>query len=121
MRSQPAVRVQYKQDSGDVRYAPEVEEQLYRIAQQACENALRHAQASLIQIECRCEPESVTLTVSDDGIGIHDERLLDWDYLLAQRHYGLAGMHERADIIGAQIKLRSKPGGGTEIHVTWEP
>jgi len=103
------------------RYDPRVEAHLYRIVQQACENALRHAQASAIRVRGRCNPEGVRLIVEDDGIGFSDPDQLDFNQLLAGKHYGLANMFERAALIGAELRIDSAPGEGTKVSVGWEP
>jgi signal transduction histidine kinase len=89
---------------------PEVEGQLLRIGQEAITNALRHAQARQLQIELRFEPGAVRLQVRDDGAGfvparVHDDR------------YGLLGMRERAQQLGATLEVRSAPGAGTTVSV----
>ena len=103
------------------RYDPRVEAHLYRIVQQACENALRHAQASAIRVRGRCAPEGVQLVIEDDGIGFSNPAQLDFNQLLAGKHYGLANMFERAALIGAELRIDSTPGEGTVIFVEWVP
>ena len=105
--------------SSSARYDTKVEAHLYRIVQQACENALRHAQASSIHIHGRCDPEGVQLSVQDDGIGFSDPDQMDFSQLLADKHYGLANMFERAALIGAELQIKSSAGRGTQISVTW--
>ncbi len=100
-------------------YGSAVDEQLYRIVQQACENAFRHAQAQNIRVSGSLEPGRVELTVADDGIGFQLERL-DFTTLLAEKHFGLAGMFERADLIGAELAFASNPSQGTTVTVSWE-
>jgi signal transduction histidine kinase len=104
----------------DARYPQEVELHLFRIVQQACQNAIQHAQAGLISIRGQFEPDKVDLLVKDDGKGfiMDEESHLSW--LLANHHYGLATMHERAALIDACIQLSSSPGQGTQIHLVWE-
>jgi len=103
----------------DARHDPQVEQHLYRIVQQACENALRHARARTVRIGGRLEPERVHLTVEDDGIGFATGDKMDLPFLIAQKHFGLAGMYERAALIQAQLRIDSAPGQGTQVQVTW--
>ncbi len=103
----------------DGRYDPMIEAHLYRIVQQAAENALRHAQASRLRIHGRCAAEGVQLIVEDDGIGF--EGTLNFNQLLADRHFGLAGMHERAGIVGGELSIMSAPGKGTKAEINWTP
>jgi two-component system sensor histidine kinase DegS len=97
-----------------------VEQNLYRIVQEACENALKYARAGAINITGELSPDKVEIRVADDGVGFKDEISLKLDEMVANKHYGLAGMHERADLIGAAIRIDSQPNQGTQIHVLWE-
>ncbi|HEX9014171.1 MAG TPA: ATP-binding protein, partial [Anaerolineaceae bacterium] len=101
----------------DIRYSPQVELHLYRIAQEACKNAIQHANAQVIRITGMLEPDSFDLTVADDGIGFARGQQLELNDLLANKHFGLAGMIERARLIGAQMEISSHPGRGTRVRV----
>ena len=103
----------------DTRYDLQLEQHLYRIVQQAVENALRHAQARAITIRGRLEPERIDLTVADDGVGFAAGDGVDLAGLLSQRHFGLAGMFERAALVSAQMRIDSVPGQGTQVHILW--
>jgi signal transduction histidine kinase len=81
---------------------------LYRIAQEALANALKHAQAKEVVVTMEEEKDGVRLGIADDGVGVPEER---------EGHYGLAGMRERAAMIGAQLDVASTPGQGTQITV----
>jgi signal transduction histidine kinase len=100
-------------------YDPKVEEYLFRIVQHACENAVRHAQAGHIQVIGRLEPEKIHIAIEDDGIGFESDRL-DFSTLMSEKHFGLVGMYERADLIGAELEFVSTPGQGTRISATWD-
>jgi len=58
--------------------------------------------------------------VEDDGIGFNAETRLKLDDMLANKHFGLAGTHERASLIGSEISIDSKPNGGTRIQAAWK-
>jgi PAS domain S-box-containing protein len=103
------------------RFDPSVELHLFRIIQQACENALQHAQAKSIHIYGLIAENRVEITVEDDGVGFMLGQEMDLAHILAQKHFGLVSMLERGKLIGAQIKLSSNPGAGTKVHVLWEP
>ncbi len=120
-RTEHALSIQTDITSSGARPDSMVEAHLYRIVQQACENALRHAQASSIHIEGRCTPEGVQLRVEDDGIGFSNPNQLDFNLLLADKHYGIAGMFERAALIGAELRFDSAPGRGTRVLINWAP
>jgi signal transduction histidine kinase len=107
-------------EDGGSRYAPDVELHLFRIAQQACQNALRHAQASHIQICGSLQPEETSLSVIDDGLGFDIGSGADLGWLLAHQHYGLVGMQERGALIGASVQISSASKEGTRVQVTWK-
>lgn len=98
---------------------PEVDLHAYRIVQQACENALEHAHARTLTIGGRLEPDLIELTVEDDGQGFDVDAQLDLAKLVAHKHFGLAGLYERAAIIGAELQIDSAPGRGTRVRFTW--
>ncbi len=106
---------------GDERYPEHVEQHLFRIVQQASENAVRHAAARNLRLQAIFQKDLVELRVDDDGCGLPPEALGELNALIEQRHFGLAGMHERAALIGAQLWLQSGPGHGTSIRITWRP
>ena len=87
-----------------------VEEVLYRIAQEALHNVVKHAGARQVRVELDRPGSSVRLRVQDDGKGFDPEGVPDG-------HLGLAGMRARADRIRATFSCRSEPGKGTTIEV----
>lgn len=102
-----------------VRYDARVESHLYRIIQQAAENAARHSGGKLIRISGDLQQEAVTIQVEDDGRGFAIPEPLNFSQFLEQRHFGLARMFERAAIIGADLQIHSSPGQGTKISLVW--
>ncbi|MEJ7765684.1 MAG: sensor histidine kinase, partial [Acidimicrobiales bacterium] len=86
------------------------ERELLRIAQEALTNVERHADASCVIVSLRIRPEEAFLEVADDGQGFvrGEGGRLD--------SYGLVGMRERADAIGAALEIVSAPGQGTTIR-----
>ncbi|RPI24129.1 MAG: hypothetical protein EHM70_21645 [Chloroflexota bacterium] len=105
--------------ASDFRYPPDIELHLYRIVQQACQNALKHAFASKICISGVLDVDCANITIADDGKGFDAGERLDFNGLLAGKHYGLAGMFERAALIGARLQIDSSPQMGTRISVNW--
>jgi signal transduction histidine kinase len=101
------------------RYPDDVELHIYRIVQQACQNALKHAQAASITIIGSLEEDVVHLIVRDDGVGFPLSKHLDLSWFLVNKHYGLAGMYERAALIGATLKIQSTPYPGTKVEIIW--
>ncbi len=88
---------------------------LYRIAQESLSNVLRHAQAAHAELRLQFEPEAVRLTIQDDGVGF--EAPESPAQLAAAGHYGLLGIQERAETIGARLLIASSPGNGTRIAI----
>ncbi|WNZ26306.1 PAS domain S-box protein [Leptolyngbya sp. NK1-12] len=90
----------------------EVESNLLRIGQEALTNTMRHANADEIHVELRYDRDQVCLRVKDNGQGF------GVGSIPSSEGFGLLGMSERAERIGAQLTIRSQPGQGTEIIVT---
>lgn len=111
------MEIQVELPASDVRYSPTDELHLYRIIQEACKNALKHSRARFIRITGLLEQDCIDIRISDDGVGMPDYHHLDLDSLLTHKHFGLAGMVERAQLIGAQIEISSSPGQGTRVRV----
>jgi two-component system sensor histidine kinase UhpB len=108
-------QVHFHQEGKDRRLPPEVEMALYRMAQEALNNVHRHARASNVWITLRFGVDEVTLEVQDDGQGF--DLPADPTHYARLGHYGLVGLNERADLIGAQLTIHSKPSHGTLVHV----
>jgi signal transduction histidine kinase len=104
----------------DVRFSPKIEQHAFRIIQQSCENALRHAAPRHIVIEGKLSETSIDLRVKDDGRGFEMDPEFDFSQLLAKRHFGLASMFERAALISADLEIHSEVGKGTEVRLVWE-
>ncbi len=94
--------------------APEVQITLYRIAQEALNNVVKHADARAVRVRLACEAEAVELEVADDGRGFDVETA-------APDSFGQAIMRERAAEIGAALQVRSAVGTGTTVTVVWRP
>jgi signal transduction histidine kinase len=99
----------------DVPLAPEAELMLYRAAQEALNNALRHAHASALQITLHPQARAVVLRVIDDGRGF--EATSSPRGLLAAGHLGLSGLQQRVARCGGCLQVTSSPGRGTVVQV----
>jgi two-component system sensor histidine kinase DegS len=95
------------------RHAPAVELAAYRIAQEALNNAVQHAQADEIIVRVHSTPEGLTLSVSDDGVGF--DLPPRPDVLTQAGHFGLLGMRERATLLGGSFHIDTGPGAGTRV------
>ena len=80
---------------------------IYRLVQEAVNNAVRHANARTVDVAVRREHEKVDVTVQDDGVGF-DTRIV--------RGLGILGMEERVRRLGGRLKISSEPGRGTLVH-----
>jgi len=99
------------------RLAPEHEIALYRIAQEALNNARRHSGASQVWLSVQFGEQQVAVSVRDNGKGFspphHAAELGEG----GTKHFGMMGMHERAALIGAHLQVQSEPGTGTTVTV----
>src|SRR5262249_1434828 len=91
-----------------------IREELYRIARELLRNAYRHAHARSIEAELRYGDDAFLLIVRDDGKGIDQKVLKDHG---RAGHWGLPGVYERAEGIGAEVDVWSEAGAGTEVRV----
>jgi signal transduction histidine kinase len=102
---------------GECTLSSDVHAVLYRIAQEALNNVVKHAQANQVVVSLRClapaEEGGVELCISDDGRGFDPSDI-------PTGHLGLGIMRERAQDIGAAFEVESRPGHGTRITVVWE-
>lgn len=107
------VQVEIAPEAASVRLAAEAELQLLRIVQEALTNVRKHAAASGVRISVQRQNGTLELLVSDDGRGF------DPAHLCADppAHFGLNTMRERAQAIGAEFQVESRPGGGTRVRV----
>lgn len=110
------INVQVKQSGLARRLKPSVELALYRMAQEALNNVARHAGASRGVMNIHFAEQQVTLEITDNGVGFSmPPSPAEFAHL---GHFGLLGMHERADLIGAKLDITSQPGNGTKIKIS---
>ena len=93
---------------------PLIRDEVYRIGREAVVNALGHAHATSIEVEVEYADRQFRMLVRDDGFGI-DPQVLQQG---REGHWGLSGMRERSEGIGATLRLRSRIGAGTEIELS---
>ena len=94
---------------------PLVQEEIIRIARELLRNAFQHAHAHRIEAEIRYDADVFRMLVRDDGKGIDPKILKDGG---RPGHWGMAGVHERARGIGAELEFWSEAGAGTEVRFT---
>lgn len=102
---QPGIRVRRALDWSLPTLGPEVELVIYRVAQEALTNVLRHADATEVVVMLRHENGQVVLEVADNGRGLPPDAI----------EQGMRGMRERATVINAQLDVRARPHGGTAL------
>jgi len=99
----------------DSRLPVDVETTLYRIAQEAVSNAIRHGAASRIRLNLRCQDGAVTLVIEDNGSGFDSSAKQpnsDGD-----ESFGLSSIRERAWLVGGQADIQSYPGAGSSLKI----
>ena len=94
-------------------FCPTIHEEIYHICREAIANAFRHSEAASIEVEMEYSKNFFKILIRDDGIGI-DEGVLKTG---REGHWGLSGMKERTEKIGAKLKVYSRTGAGTEIEL----
>jgi signal transduction histidine kinase len=107
---------------GECLVPPEVHVALYRIAQEALNNVVKHARATRVEVSLRCTPmasgqspdQRVELRIRDNGRGFDTDDV-------SPEHLGLGIMRERAQAIGAVLTVSSELGAGTEVSIIWMP
>ena len=102
------VPIQVTLDEHSTRLRPEVEAELFRIAQEAMNNAIKHAQCSSIEVHCQVYAPDALITIRDDGRGLQVAR---------SDSHGLKIMRERARLVGAELSIADNPTGGLCVSV----
>jgi signal transduction histidine kinase len=93
---------------------PALRDDLYRIGREALVNAFHHSRAKRIEMKLKYEPSQLRMVVRDDGCGIEPQVI----HSGRDGHWGLPGMRERADRIGAKLHVFSGAATGTEIELS---
>ena len=102
----------FETQGGSRKLPPDVQISLYRIAQEALNNIVKHAKATQAVVTLHLE-ESVRLSIEDNGCGFDPAQV-------PPDHLGIRIMRERAEMIGADLSVYSEPGEGTQISLTWK-
>lgn len=103
-------RIEFRSRAEVKRFAPPVEAALFRIGQEAVNNAQRYSQSDRIEVELRESYGNIELSVRDWGVGFDPERV-------EQGHFGLQGIRERARLLGGTVEILSRAGEGTTVRV----
>lgn len=113
--SRAGFQAHFNADIPKVRLNPELETTCFRIVQEAITNAVRHAQAQNVWVSLvQCNPNELELLIKDDGVGFDVGTVMQRS--AGDMSLGILGMHERAELIGGNLKVNSDPQKGTEIQ-----
>jgi signal transduction histidine kinase len=114
VQNQSGLEVHFHDEIGPARFQQELEIHLYRIVQEALTNCLKHSQAENAWVSLEVGNQTLRVEIQDDGIGFERDATLE----AARRKgsLGLVGMFERAEILGGDLKIESKPDGGASIN-----
>lgn len=104
------IRVDVQTSRAKVKPPPLIEDNLFRIGQEALTNAIKHSNASEVRIRLEILSTGASLSISDDGDGFEASKV-------PAGHFGLLGMRERASRIGGTLAISSRPGAGSTILV----
>jgi signal transduction histidine kinase len=110
-----ALTVNFHKTGQERRLSREVELSLYRITQEALSNVVKHSHAVQAALNINFTPTEVQIEVDDNGIGFSVPN--SPTEFAPKGHFGLLGMHERADLIGAKLQVWSTPGKGSRLKV----
>ncbi|MBO0799225.1 MAG: ATP-binding protein, partial [Blastocatellia bacterium] len=105
--AQTEVKVNFIHSGMDGRYAPEIETAIYRIVQEALTNVARHSRVNTVTVLLWSDADTINVHIEDRGVGFNPESIFS-----AGRSNGLAGMRERALLLGGKLTIESSPGAG---------
>jgi len=89
---------------------------VFRIANEAVANAFDHAHASAVAINASVAPDSISLEIADDGVGLRDQEARRAS---SRGRIGLSSMRRRAQLIGAELSIHGS-SSGTRVTLTWQ-
>jgi signal transduction histidine kinase len=102
------IPIQVRLDEHATRLRPDVESELFRIAQEAMNNAIKHAECTSIEVTCTVYAPDALITVVDDGRGLQQAR---------SDSHGMKIMRERARLVGGRLTVEDRPDGGLAVAV----
>ena len=116
IQASSAMPVSFQRIGNEKRLSPETELALYRMVQEGLSNIIRHAQASKASVSLVFSPDTISLTISDNGLGFTvPESPAEF---APGGHFGLLGLYERAELIEARLTVHSVLNEGTNILIT---
>jgi signal transduction histidine kinase len=105
-------------DADTLSMAEHAETAVYRTAQEALQNAAKHADARTIRVRLYRQKDRAVLEVTDDGTGFDMAEAPAAGAPGGPTGFGLSGMRERAELLGGRLELTSSPGRGTTVRLT---
>jgi len=109
------LKVAFQKSGTEQRLAAEVELALYRMVKESLNNILHHAQATQASIQIEFAAQALHLRVKDNGVGFEVPK--SPAEFVPKGHFGLVGLYERAQLIGAGLEITSAPGKGTQLSI----
>jgi two-component system nitrate/nitrite sensor histidine kinase NarX len=98
---------------GDCELTHEVKIVFYRVAQETLNNIAKHSGARQVDVHLECQPGQLSLCIKDDGLGFDLS-------IVPPGHMGIAIMRERANSVGANLKIESHLNQGTAVELSWK-
>jgi len=112
--AQSATRFSLRLASGPRNLLDDACEEVLAISREAVLNAFRHAQAEAVWVTIDYARQALTVTISDNGIGVSERRINECQ---SEGHWGMAGMRERAAKLGGKLTVTGSPGQGTKVEL----
>ena len=109
LAEQRKIRIEFEHSDIPPRIPKEISLCLFRVVQEALQNAVKHSAAQNVRVEVRGTKEEINLTVSDSGIGF------DWQDAMNRRGLGLISMRERLRLVNGELSIQSAPHRGTTV------
>lgn len=105
------LKIQFEFKGKEMRYGHKFEAAVFRMIQEAVQNAVKHAQAKIIRVQFEATQQKLNVRIVDDGIGFDQE---------ATKHqsFGLIGMRERIEMLDGSLKVESELGQGTKVKIS---
>ena len=117
-REETGIEVAFSSEGDSQEITPDVSTALFRIVQESLNNIRRHAKATKLTVRLKFTDSNVAITIQDNGNGFALPEHIS--SLGTKGKFGLIGLHERAQSIGARLEIETRPGYGTEIKIAME-
>jgi len=112
LQEQSSIKINLRTKGPDRHFTPENELLIYRIVQEALRNIWKHSKATKAEVAIELGEDKTTITISDNGMGFNADESVEF---LKTGKLGLAGMKERAYLLGGTLSIHSKPNSGTRV------